>query len=291
MIRQKISHYRLVRDLCWPGLGGDFLARDTESRRAVSLEVLPPEWTVNEENFRVFTAEMWVLAALDHPNLAKVYDVGEDAGRHFVAVEPVAGPTLYELMRGGKSNLRERFDLLRQVAEGLAAAHKTGVLHLGLTPHHVLIPRDGPAKIRGFGLARLSWPGCRFRVDEGSKAAPAGGPKKAGRRHEQLVYSLEDASPEKVRLEQIDARHDIFLFGLIFYEAVTGRPAFTGESPNEALNRLLQEPPPPIKEFNPEAPREAQVIAQRCLAKDPYKRYPMIKDAAVEIKNLLSGLA
>ena len=171
MIHQQISHFRLIRELCAPGRSGEFLASDTSSGRVVSLLVLPPVWVKNEGDFLRFAEEMQAVATLDHPNIAQVYDVGRDAGHHFVARETVAGVTLGAVIRGGGYDLRPVFGILRQVAEGLAVAHKAGILHLDLTPHRIKVPRDGAAKISGFGLTKLLRQSMRDRTDDEESAA------------------------------------------------------------------------------------------------------------------------
>ena len=292
VILQKISHYRLISELCAPGQWGAFLAKDTRSGRAVTLQVLPPGRFKSEAHFRRFAEQMRSVAALDHPNIVRVYEVGEDAGHHFVATEPVMGVTLDALLRGGKYDLRQVFDLLRQVAEGMAVAHWADILHLRLTAHDIHVVRDGPAKISGFEFTVLWEQGRLDRMDdEESDADPREAPEKGMLPHSRSGYTLEYASPEQVEGGEVDTRHDIFSFGRILYEAVTGRNPFKADHPFEAIHSILHEMPPPLTNFNPATPREAQVIVRRCLAKDPEKRYPMIKDAAIELKNLLSGRA
>jgi len=275
------------------GMGEVYLAQDTKLDRKVALKVLPAGIAANQERMRRFVQEAKAAAGLNHPNIAHVYEIGESKGTHFIVMEFVDGETLRELIYGGQSDLPRLLRYLQHVADGLAKAHAAGIVHRDLKPDNIMITRDGHSKILDFGLAKLIEPQGRPQTSsEGvSEAATA-----LLRQHSTpgaILGTVGYMSPEQAqgKTDQIDHRSDIFSFGCILYEAVTGHKAFEGKDAIETLNKIIREAAAPVSEFRSDAPNHLQRIVRRCLAKDPEDRYQTIKDIAIELRELRHQLA
>jgi TolB-like protein/tRNA A-37 threonylcarbamoyl transferase component Bud32 len=279
-----LSHYRIVSRLGAGGMGEVYLAQDTSLDRKVALKVLPPELAANQDRMRRFVREAKAAAALNHPNVAHIYEIGEHAGTHFIAMELVDGRTLREEIYRDRADLAGLLRLLHQAAEGLARAHAAGVIHRDLKPDNVMVTRDGHAKVLDFGLAKLvEQPAPGVDV---SDVATAMMPQRSA--PGTVMGTVGYMSPEQAqgKIDEIDQRSDVFSFGCMLFEAATRRRPFEGESAIMTLHRLVYEPPPPIADFNPSAPPDLQRIVRRCLAKDPEERYQTMKDVAIELKEL-----
>jgi len=265
-------------------MGEVYLAQDTKLERKVALKILPAEVSSLQDRMARFVREAKAAAALNHPNIAHVYEIDEIEGRHFIAMEFVDGQTLRECIRG-QADLRKVLRYLHHVAEGLAKAHAAGIVHRDLKPDNIMITRDGHAKILDFGLAKLIEP-QEQTADSGDLAS-------------EMATALQSMpgvvrgtagymAPEQARgrTREVDHRSDIFSFGCLLYEAATGRRAFAGQDPLDSLHKIVYAPTPLVKDANPNAPDELQRIVRRCLAKDPEDRYQTIKDLAIELKEL-----
>jgi serine/threonine protein kinase/tetratricopeptide (TPR) repeat protein len=267
-------------------MGEVYLAQDTELDRKVALKILPAELAASRDRMRRFVQEAKAAAALNHPNVAHVYEIGEHDGLNFIAMEYVEGKTLREKIHFERTELRKLIKYLQQVAVGLAKAHAAGIVHRDLKPDNIMITRDGYAKILDFGLAKLIEPAATaFGSETASDVATV-----ALEDHSlpgKLMGTVGYMSPEQAQGKaDIDHRSDIFSFGCMLFEAVTGRRPFQGESKVQSLYRIVYEPAPPLKDFNPAASPELQRIVRRCLAKDPDERYQSIQDVAIELKEL-----
>jgi serine/threonine protein kinase len=293
-------------------MGEVYLAEDTRLRRKVALKILPAEVASNQDRMRRFMQEAQAAAALNHPNIAHVYEIDEVDGQHFIAMEFIDGLTLREKIHHVRPDLRKLLRYLQQVAEGLAKAHAAGIVHRDLKPDNIMITRDGHAKILDFGLAKLIEPTGQ-KPDPGvpGGAAPLGWDGQEGLKDDQGSSEVATAmmplhstpgmilgtagymSPEQAqgKTKQIDHRSDIFSFGCILFEAVTGQKAFAGSDLIDTLNKIIREPVAPVSNFNPGAPGDLQRIVRRCLSKDPEDRYQTIKDVAIELKELRRELA
>ena len=263
-----------------------YLAQDTELDRKVALKILPAELAASRDRMRRFVQEAKAAAALNHPNVAHVYEIGEHDGLNFIAMEYVEGKTLREKIHFERTELRKLIKYLQQVAVGLAKAHAAGIVHRDLKPDNIMITRDGYAKILDFGLAKLIEPAATaFGSETASDVATV-----ALEEHStpgKLMGTVGYMSPEQAQGKaDIDHRSDIFSFGCMLFEAVTGRRPFQGDSKVQSLYRIVYEPAPPLKDFNPAATPELQRIVRRCLAKDPDERYQSIQDVAIELKEL-----
>ena len=264
-----------------------YLAQDTQLGRKVALKILPAEVAAKRDRMRRFEQEAKAAAALNHPNIAHIYEIGEHSGTNFIAMEFVDGQTLRECIYAKPVGLAKLLRYLQHVAEGLAKAHAAGIVHRDLKPDNIMITRDGHAKVLDFGLAKLVEPQQTSGTGEGASDIATAILEK----HSAPGMILGTAgymSPEQAqgRTNEIDQRSDIFSFGCILFEAVTGKQAFGGKDAVDSLNKIIREPATPISELNPAAPADLQRIVRRCLAKDPDERYQTIKDVAIDLKEV-----
>ena len=291
-----LSHYRIVSKLGAGGMGEVYLAQDTKLDRKVALKILPADIASKQDRMRRFVQEAKAAAALNHPNIAHIYEIGEsdlpgsspavkEGPIHFIAMEFVDGVTLREKIHRERVELRKLLRHLQHAAEGLSKAHAAGIVHRDLKPENIMITRDGHTKILDFGLAKLIEPQLT-ETNTGEEVATA-----ILQQHSTpgvIMGTVGYMSPEQAegRTNEIDQRSDIFSFGCILFEAATGKKPFEGDSIVKSLHSLIYEPAPQIKDLNPSAPAELQRIIRRCLAKDPDERYQTIKDVAIELKEL-----
>jgi eukaryotic-like serine/threonine-protein kinase len=287
----KLGHYEIRSKIGEGGMGEVYLGQDTELDRKVALKILPAELAANQDRMRRFVLEAKAAAALNHPNIAHIYEIGESDGVHFIAMEFVDGVTLREKIREGQTNLSKLLRYLRQVAEGLSKAHTAGIVHRDLKPDNIMITPDGHAKVLDFGLAKLIEQRPQSLSAEGSsEVATAVLPQHSV--PGMVMGTVGYMSPEQAqgKTKEIDHRSDIFSFGCILFETATGRKAFEGKDTLDSLHNIVHAPTPVIKALNPVAPDDLQRIVRRCLAKDPDKRYQSIKEVAIELEDLRQEL-
>ena len=282
----KLGRYEIRSLIGEGGMGEVYLAEDTRLHRKVAVKVLPAEVAANQERMRRFNQEAISAAALNHPNIAHIYEIGEHAGVNFIAMEFIDGVTLREKIHREHTELRKLLAYLQHVAEGLAKAHAAGIVHRDLKPDNIMITDDGHAKILDFGLAKLvdvSKPGG---AGELSAMATAVMPQYS--QPGTVLGTVGYMSPEQAqgRVNEIDHRSDIFSFGCILFEAATQHSPFEGRDALDSLHKIVHAPTPQIKDLNPAVPDELQRIVRRCLAKDPDKRYQSIRDLAIELDEL-----
>src|SRR5437588_7468136 len=283
-------------------MGEVYLAEDMQLRRRVALKILPVEVASNTDRMRRFTQEAQAAAALNHPNIAHIYEMGSSptvregsgtsstagAETHFISMEFVDGLTLRQLIHEQHTDLAKLLRYLQHAAEGLAKAHSSGIVHRDLKPDNIMVTRDGHAKVLDFGLAKLIEPqqAIGTRATDSSEVATALMPQHST--PGAIMGTVGYMSPEQAqgKTNEIDQRSDIFSFGCILFEAVTGQKPFAGKDTLDSLHNIVHAPTPNLKELNPAAPDELQRIVRRCLAKDPDKRYQSIKDVAIELEEL-----
>jgi eukaryotic-like serine/threonine-protein kinase len=265
-----------------------YLAQDTRLKRKVALKILPADVASDEDRMRRFTQEAEAAAALSHPNIAHIYEIGEKDGTHFISMEYVDGVTLAGKIHGEKTPLRKLLKYLTQVAEGLAKAHAEGIVHRDLKPDNIMVARDDYAKILDFGLAKLVEPQRPKGAGGGASSEVATALLAQHSTPGMVMGTVGYMSPEQAqgRVREIDHRSDIFSFGCILYEAATGRKAFEGKDQLDSLHKIVHAPAPPIRDVNPDAPPDLQRIVRRCLAKEPDRRYQSVKDVAIELDEL-----
>jgi serine/threonine protein kinase/Tfp pilus assembly protein PilF len=292
----KLGRYEVRSKIGEGGMGEVYLAEDAQLRRQVALKIFPSDLASNQDRMRRFIQEAQAAAALNHPSIAHIYEIGEHEGTHFIAMEFVDGFTLRQLIHGKQTELAKLLRYLQHTAEGLAKAHAAGIVHRDLKPDNIMVTCEGHAKVLDFGLAKLiepqRHPGEAPDAERGmSEVATALMQERST--PGSVLGTVGYMSPEQAqgKTKQVDHRSDIFSFGCILYEAVTWQKAFVGEDAIDSLNKIVRESPPPISEFRPDAPNHLQRIVRRCLAKDPDDRYQTIKDVAIELRELRRELA
>jgi serine/threonine-protein kinase len=288
----RLGRYEIRSLLGAGGMGEVYLAQDTRLDRRVALKILPDDVAANQDRMRRFVQEAKAAAALNHPNIAHMYEIGESDGTNFIAMEFIDGVTLREKIHRERTELRKLLRYLQHVAEGLAKAHAAGIVHRDLKPDNIMITRDGHAKILDFGLAKLIESQLMEAVEGENFGDAATAIMQQHSTPGMIMGTVGYMSPEQAqgKTNQIDQRSDIFSFGCILFEAATGHKPFEGDSVVKSLHSLIYEPAPQIKDLNPSAPPDLQRIIRRCLAKDPEERSQAIKDVAIELKELRRAL-
>ncbi len=288
MTQTTISHYSILRKLGAGGMGVVYLAQDTKLGRKVALKLLLAEFVSSEDRLRRFIQEARAAAALSHPNIAHIYEVGEADGAHYIAMELVEGDTLTAKILRDSHPLSTLLNYLSQVAEGLAKAHAAGIVHRDLKPDNIMITREGYAKILDFGIAKLvgTQGALSSTGKDPSEESTALIPTQPLSASGTIMGTVGYMSPEQAQGKTVDQRSDIFSFGCILFEAATRRRPFDGDSTIDTLHRIIYADAPPIADFNPSAPADMQRIVRRCLAKDPDKRYQTIRDVANDLEDL-----
>src|SRR6202050_3004035 len=266
-----LGPYEIVSSLGAGGMGEVYLARDTRLQRNVAVKILPATLSTDPDRLRRFESEAKVLSALNHPNLLSVFDVGAQDGLHFLVSELLEGETLREKLNEGKIPQRKASAYCIQIAHGLAAAHEKGFIHRDLKPENIFITKDGRAKILDFGLAKQEAP---HQFADATATSPTTPFTEAGA----VLGTVGYMSPEQVRGRAVDVRSDIFSFGAILYEMMTGQRAFHGDSAVETMSAILKEDPPEISASDPNASSSMDKLVRRCLEKNPEERFQSARD-------------
>jgi hypothetical protein len=285
----KLGPYEIVSLLGAGGMGEVYRARDSRLRRDVAIKVLPQALSLDADRMRRFEQEALATAALNHPNILAVFDIGTSEGSPYVVSELLEGETLRDRLRSGALAPRKALDYAMQIAHGLAAAHEKGIIHRDLKPDNLFVTKDGRVKILDFGLAKLTQadPGANTSMATATHGAPHA--TEAG-----LVMGTAGyMSPEQVRGLALDPRSDIFSFGAILYEMLSGKRAFHGETPADTMSAILKEEPPELNETNRNVSPALERIVQHCLEKNPESRFHSASDIAFDLEHLsgLSGTA
>ena len=286
----KLGRYEIRSKLGAGGMGEVFLARDTSLNRNVALKILPSALASNEDRMRRFNQEATAAAALNHPHIAHIYEIGKQQDVQFIAMEYVDGETLGQKIHH-RAPLTKLLKYLVQIAEGLTKAHSAGIVHRDLKPDNIMITRDDYAKILDFGLAKLL-EHAKSELGSGSSSDIATAVMGQHSAPGTILGTVGYMSPEQAKgqVAEIDHRADIFSFGCILFEAVTGQKPFEGKDALDSLHKIVHAPIPQINDLNPAAPLELQRIVRRCLAKEPDKRYQSIKDVSLELDEIRQEL-
>jgi tRNA A-37 threonylcarbamoyl transferase component Bud32 len=274
----QLGPYEVIDLLGAGAMGEVYRARDTRLRRQVALKVLPPQISDDPVRLRRFEQEARAAGALNHPNIVAIHDVGHQEGAPYVVSELLEGETLRERLGGAPLPPRKAVEYGVQIARGLAAAHEKGVVHRDLKPDNIFITRDGGVKILDFGLARVDRPFDDEATSEaGARALTGSGT---------VLGTVGYMSPEQVRGEAADHRSDVFSFGAVLYEMLTGKRAFKGRSAIETMNSILREDPPPLTQTNPGLPPALERVVDHCLEKSPAERFQSARDLAFDLEAL-----
>ena len=279
MIGRTLGHYRIESKIGQGGMGVVYKAQDTHLDRPVAVKVLPPEATANPERIRRFVQEAKAASALNHPNIITIYDIDQADGVYFMAMEFVAGRNLGE--RIGRKALRaeEAVRYAVQIAAALERAHAAGIVHRDLKPGNVMVTEDGLVKVLDFGLALLT------RLAEASDAEAT--LTQAARTEDGVILgTVAYMSPEQAEGKKLDARSDIFSFGSVLYEMVSGRRAFAGESMASTWSAILTKQPQPVREIVAEVPRDVERVIGLCLEKDAARRLQHMGDAKILLERV-----
>ncbi|MDP9146024.1 MAG: protein kinase [Acidobacteriota bacterium] len=267
-----------VQDLLGAGgMGEVYRARDARLGRNVAIKVLPSSLSQDLDRLKRFEQEAQAAAALNHPNILGIFQMGTYEGAPYIVSELLEGVTLREQLTLGQPSLRKAIDYGAQIARGLAAAHEKGITHRDLKPENLFVTKDGRVKILDFGLAKLTQRGSGS--DEGLTLSEGTEPGL-------VMGTVGYMSPEQVRGKPADHRADIFAFGLVLYEMLTGKRAFKKPTSAETMSAILNEDPPSISQLAPNVPPSLQRIVQRCLEKNPEQRFQSASDLGFALESL-----
>jgi serine/threonine protein kinase len=261
-------------------MGEVYRATDTRLNREVAIKILPASFANDEDRLRRFEQEALATSALNHPNILTVYDIGTHEGAPYIVAELLEGEELRKHLDHSAIPSRKAIEYSTQIASGLAAAQARGIVHRDLKPENIFITADGRVKILDFGLAKLRPQASA--TGSGSEVQT----RKALTDRGVIMGTVGYMSPEQVRGQDTDHRADIFSFGLILYEMLAGRRAFTGESAIEAMNAILKEQPTELSETNAKTNPALEGIVRRCLEKKPEMRFHSAHDLGFELSTL-----
>jgi serine/threonine-protein kinase len=264
------GRYEIIRELGKGGMGAVYQATDAKLKRTVALKFLPVEWVHDGLAKERFVREAQASASLDHPNICTVHEIDEAEGRIFISMAFVEGETLKAKIDRAPLGLDEALVIGRQVAEGLREAHKKGIVHRDIKSANIMVTGDGQVKVMDFGLARVR--GAALLTKEGM-----------------TLGTIAYMSPEQARGEDIDHRTDIWSFGVVLYEMLTGQLPFRGEHDQAVIYSILKEPPRPISDLCPELPAPVGQVVGKALEKDPDRRYPSAEELLNDLTSLSEG--
>jgi serine/threonine protein kinase len=270
----KISQYEVLSPLGAGSMGEVYRARDSRLDREVAIKVLPELVSLDPERLLRFEQEAKAAAALNHPNILAVYQMGTFLGMPYLVSELLEGKTLTEVIRRTPVALRKAIDFGVQIARGLAAAHEKGIVHRDLKPDNLFVTKDGRVKILDFGLAKVIQP-----KGSANLAATITLPGVA-------LGTIGYMSPEQVRGQPTDQRADIFALGAILYEMVMGKQTFQRPTSADTISAILNEEPPSIAELAPDTPATLERLIRRCLEKNPEQRFQSASDLAFALEAL-----
>lgn len=296
----RLGPYDVLSQIGAGGMGEVYKARDPKLDRFVAIKVLPSNLAQSGDLLARFEREAKAVAALNHPNILGIYDFGRDGTQAYAVMELLEGESLRERLKAGPISPRKVIEFAQQIAEGLAAAHARGILHRDIKPENIFLTREGRVKVLDFGLAKQlpDWVG-----GAGSQPSSGANTDLVGQTHlptlatsgsgeprtaaGMFMGTVGYVSPEQVRGETTDHRSDIFAFGTVLYEMVSGRQAFKADTSVQTLTAILQEDPP---EFPPSrlVPPALERLIFHCLEKEPLRRFQSMQDLAYDLQNLSS---
>ncbi|MGI8961311.1 MAG: protein kinase domain-containing protein [Bryobacteraceae bacterium] len=282
MVGKVLAQYQICEKLGEGGMGVVWKARDAHLDRFVALKTLPAERLADVERKRRSVQEAKAASALNHPNIVHIYDIAEADGVQFIAMEYVPGKTLDQLI--GRKGLRvnETLKYGVQIADALAQAHAAGIIHRDLKPSNIIVGENGHVKVLDFGIAKLT----EIATDGFGETATMRAQERVSTEEGAIVGTVAYMSPEQAEGKKVDARSDIFSFGSMLYEMVTGRQAFHGDSKMSTLSAILKEEPKPASAVAADVPRDLEKVILRCLRKGPDRRFQHMADVKVALEEL-----
>src|SRR5437660_2396031 len=276
-----IAQYTIVSKIGEGGMGEVWRARDTKLGRDVAIKVLPAAFSENSERLRRFEQEAQAAGALNHPNILSIYHIGTHDGAPYIVSELLEGEELRDRLDQGQLPLRKVVDYAQQIVSGLAAAHEKGIVHRDLKPENLFITRDERVKILDFGIAKLTASSQATNPDISEDAT-----RKVLTNPGMVIGTVGYMSPEQVRGQTADHRSDIFSFGAILHEMITGRRAFRRETMAETMTAILKEEPEELRTSNPNINPSLERIVNRCLEKKPERRFQSTADLSFALEAL-----
>ncbi len=281
---QTLGHYKIIERVGAGGIGEVYRARDTHLGRTVALKVLSPDLMRDAGRRERFLKDVRAATTLSHPNVAALYEFGEDRGRHYLVFEFVPGDTLKAAVAGRPLNARRAIDYAIQIADALADAHAEGVVHCDLKPDNIIITPKGNTKILDFGFA--SWTSGGAARERTAHARATSVPIYG----EMVGRTVPYMSPEQALGAPIDHRTDIFSLGVVLFEMLTGKPPFSGATPSAVAEQVARADPPQPSKFNPDLPGELDPIVERMLARSFDRRYEVAATVAAELRSVAAIL-
>ena len=277
-----LSHYRIISKIGAGGMGEVYLANDTKLDRKVALKILPQEFAEDSDRMSRFVREAKSASALNHPNIITIYEIGESDGTHFIATEFIDGKTLSDYAKANPLNVKSALEIAIQIASALDEAHSAGIVHRDIKPDNVMVRANGLVKILDFGIAKLSEPKASIGEEDATLTLNPRSSTEPG----MIIGTPNYMSPEQARGKDVDHQTDIFSFGVVLYEMLSGSSPFVGETISDILAAVLTKEPPRLSEI----PVELETIVHKTLQKEKPQRYQSARDLLTDLKDVKQKL-